>query len=321
MQHCVMLNTPIWKDLDEYVHSATQLQPQQLTLYGGVAFVSGDLLDHAGMPRYRPAETTTNDFLRAGRAQLESWLHSLLLAIVWPAVRGGSLSCPNEECALNMSSFFRAVERLLELGCPAHWLSELLHEILKGTLRTSATPPTESPSPLSSARTRSCALSSLDSLSACVLEARSIAALWQQRLSPVLSMAACVVPDVVVRVTLKLQRGNSQFQLHMGSLNIGLLLVNSSVAEVRAQLLKAEASAEVGAARRLTEACPRGSVHLLSVVLWDADHHEATIFLPQEEWFAMSVSLSGWRAAALITDSWNFFTAVSPVCGRTATLD
>ena len=107
--------------------------------------------DRDGRPRW----TTCDDgecaerFRNAGRASVESWLHRLLLACVLPSNRDAT-SRMRESCPQNLSTVFRAVERLKQRGCPAHWLVDFLNAMLAGKLRTACTPPGASPMPLPS---------------------------------------------------------------------------------------------------------------------------------------------------------------------------
>ena len=59
---------------------------------------------------------------------------------------------------------------------------------------------------------------------------------------------------------LKLHRGSSRLQLHAGHLNLGVLLVDASAADVRTQIHKAESSKDVGVARRLATSGSSASV-------------------------------------------------------------
>ena len=181
-EHELLLNTLMWSSLDQYVFSSSCLRPCECWMLG-VRLQSGDHMDRDGRPRW----TTCDDgecaerFRNAGRASVESWLHRLLLACVLPSNRDAT-SRMRESCPQNLSTVFRAVERLKQRGCPAHWLVDFLNAMLAGKLRTACTPPGASPMPLPSGDPcRGKAESTMD-LGFCALEARTLAAIWDSRL-------------------------------------------------------------------------------------------------------------------------------------------
>ena len=192
-EHELLLNTLMWSSLDQYVFSSSCLRPCECWMLG-VRLQSGDHMDRDGRPRW----TTCDDgecaerFRNAGRASVESWLHRLLLACVLPSNRDAT-SRMRESCPQNLSAVFRAVERLKQRGCPAHWLVDFLNAMLAGKLRTACTPPGASPMPLpSSDSCRGKAESTMD-LGFCALEARTLAAIWDSRLRLPLAKAPTAI--------------------------------------------------------------------------------------------------------------------------------
>lgn len=311
VQHQVLLNTPIWADLDEYVHSATLLTPENRRSFGvGASLVSGDVMDRTGCPRWRADPHSPKRYLDAGRSAVESWLQRLLLAIIWPAERKVGRASPAEECPLNMSSFFKALERLQSLGCPLHWLADMVHALLEGSLRVSATSPPTSPNPCTSASRKQPEGPSGALLAPALMEARVMAALWQPRLGRCITgsqVAASIVHWQKVMLA-------GEMPVHftaarIGHLSAGLLLVDHSV-----QALK-QMPREACPVRSLAQKAPPDSCHLISVLTWDSNTHTVGAWLPQETLDAMRSPGSLWHAIVFRSDSWVPLTGPTPMVG------
>ncbi|OCL14552.1 hypothetical protein AOQ84DRAFT_308742 [Glonium stellatum] len=81
------------------------------------------------------------------RSTLEKWLYTMFLKITIPYPRkfvgsawDGSIYSP-----LNITTIFRVIIHLHELGYPAHWLGGFLSSILSGKIATNARPPRSCP--------------------------------------------------------------------------------------------------------------------------------------------------------------------------------
>lgn len=80
------------------------------------------------------------------RSTLTKWLHAVLFKLALPAVRDTAAeSMSPVQAPLNLSTFFRLMRRLHEIGYPKHWLSGILTDILLDKVVTSARPPNTSP--------------------------------------------------------------------------------------------------------------------------------------------------------------------------------
>lgn len=77
---------------------------------------------------------------RMPRPVLEHWLYSHFLKICLPFRRPLSSSSPIH-APLNLTAFFRLVERLHEVGYPAYWLSTILVAISEGSILTTSRSP------------------------------------------------------------------------------------------------------------------------------------------------------------------------------------
>lgn len=163
-------------------------------------------------------------------------------------------------------------------------------------------------------------------LSVCNLEARTVGAVWSDRLGA--TLIACDLPpaDAIRRVSISFEplkdplwHGGVVF---VAAPNLGLMLADSSIGEVQSALsslcgysaysflvrgmakARGDTIPEPGAVRSMGDSCPAGSVHWLSCITWDSRTHTAVILLPQEEHLAMTAPGSPWVAVLFRTDSW-----------------
>ena len=163
-------------------------------------------------------------------------------------------------------------------------------------------------------------------LSVCNLEARTVGAVWSDRLGA--TLIACDLPpaDSIRRVSISFEPHEDplwQSGVVFAALNLGLMLADSSAEEVQSALLSLYGYAaypflvrgmaramglrtipEPGAVRSMGDSCPAGSVHWLSSITWDSTTHKAVILLPQAEHLAMTAPGSPWVAVLFRTDSW-----------------
>jgi len=327
IEHTLLLANPKYRDLQaDYVYSHTLLRPEHVTLCTGAVLKSGDVMDQDGRPRWARAASHGGRaaFLSAGRAVVESWLHRLTLAVVWPPTRDANEQM-REICPLTVSTIFRALERLLQLGCPVHWLAAFCQALLAdGALSTVEEPPASSPVRLPPAGSKARAARRVD-LGLCNLEARTVGAVWAGRLGrTVLACGAVAPPASLRRLTVcfePLEHPTWKRGCVVATLTMGLLLADSAVPEVKTALatLQVRCPAPIaalamlgmpsvtpveGAVRRMGASCPSGSVHWLSCLTWDSRRHEASFLLPQAELDALTAADSSWVAVPFRSDSW-----------------
>ncbi|KAL2209499.1 hypothetical protein CC79DRAFT_1356602 [Sarocladium strictum] len=150
-----LLNPPMFKDHDQFLAEyLLMVDPAQV-------------LNHFGLSRQQDAASSANDnplmkmlgpvsfyeenyFIwtpsrtkriptnqRLSRASLEHWLYSHLLKICIPHNRPISSNSP-VHAPLNLTTFFRLVVHMHEVGYPSHWLSGILHSICEGKIITRA---------------------------------------------------------------------------------------------------------------------------------------------------------------------------------------
>ncbi|QIX00680.1 hypothetical protein AMS68_006197 [Peltaster fructicola] len=99
----------------------------------------------SGFRRARLANISKLTFERlVPRTQLTTWLYRILLKISLPYI-DQSNSTPKVLSPLNLNFFVCLLERLQQIGYPAHWLSDVLDSVLSGAIGTTARQPGSSP--------------------------------------------------------------------------------------------------------------------------------------------------------------------------------
>jgi hypothetical protein len=316
-----------YKDLlQHYVYGHTCLRPEHVTLLTGAALKSGDVYDRDGRPRWIRSTTHRGrrDFVEAGRDVVLSWLHRLVLLIVWPPVRNPHEQM-RENVPLTMSTLFRAIARLLQLGCPPHWLASFCQAVLADAALVTAEVPQTAwavcPPNSSASRPKY----RLD-LAVCHLEAKTVAVVWRGQLGKhVLACGGLPPADAIRRLSVPLKPLKDPIWeggVAIAALNVGLMLADTSVEKVRVALatlhgvsdyqpwaramasLQGDLRPEAGAVRRMSASCPPGAVHWFSCLTWDSQTHVAEIFLPQVEVDAITARDSAWVAVLFRSDSW-----------------
>ncbi|GAM24902.1 hypothetical protein SAMD00019534_080770 [Acytostelium subglobosum LB1] len=132
----VILNTGLFKDYEEAVHSHTLIPSiTQAHKYFGMRCIEDYLWQvntwtHAG-PKKLPLESL------AKRDEIWLWLVRVFINIMLPAKINPAdvvtFNCPN-----NMSIFFRILDRLRDIGYPLHWLTSFIDQLLSGSVKSAA---------------------------------------------------------------------------------------------------------------------------------------------------------------------------------------
>jgi tetratricopeptide (TPR) repeat protein len=138
----VMLNTGIWRDYNEYVHSSTMADtPAELDEVAGLVLQRGDLWTETPQWMVSPRFDASQDTLL-------HWLRKLFLGIAFPAPRSIFSMCA-EASPMNWNSFCKVIEYLLFRGVPTHWLLRFLQDLSSSPfLRCKADKPKQSPDPV-----------------------------------------------------------------------------------------------------------------------------------------------------------------------------
>ncbi|KZP20325.1 hypothetical protein FIBSPDRAFT_789699 [Athelia psychrophila] len=130
-----LLNTGIFKNDEEFCHTYTLVDPRDVPRYLGCKLLCNDT---RGVQVATPLSLPRPASELADRKELLTWLTRIFLCTIFPgAAAEGSFSArlPN-----NLVAFIGLLVHLKHVGFPAHWLSELLQNIISDNLTTDIAP-------------------------------------------------------------------------------------------------------------------------------------------------------------------------------------
>lgn len=212
---------------------------------------------------------------------IQDWLYRLLLAILLPAVQPGIQSI-RENQPSTVNTWFRAVERLLYLGNPAHWITQVVSSVLSGSIEAPARFPTKSPLPLEDSTK---APKKRTVLAPFLAEVTAAAARW----CPALGLPVLTPPrDSVVKYEIKLEFSGAGRYFNATIETLGLLFLRSSSvpSDIRQQLADGKGD----------------SYQLYSAVGMDRDKHLALVWM--EKATMEKLIKEKWSVCWLRTDAW-----------------
>ncbi|KAJ7780170.1 hypothetical protein DFH07DRAFT_465077 [Mycena maculata] len=145
------LNTGIWANDEEFIHTYTLLKSADVPKYLGCEFISQEAMQ--GLVILRKQDLPLPLVKLASRPELITWLTRVLLYTVLPSsAQQGRFRArlPN-----NLVAFVSLLLHLRGVGYPGHWLSEFLQAVLSGRLVTDIAPYTDKwPIPVSDIKRR-----------------------------------------------------------------------------------------------------------------------------------------------------------------------
>ncbi|KAJ6617025.1 hypothetical protein B0H10DRAFT_1914787 [Mycena sp. CBHHK59/15] len=130
------LNTGIWANDEEFIHTYTLLKSADLPKYLGCRVINQDAVQ--GLMILGRQKLPLPLTKLASRVELVTWLSRVLIYTVLPSSSGtGSFRArlPN-----NLVAFVSLLIHLRGVGYPAHWLADFLQAVLSGTLVTDISP-------------------------------------------------------------------------------------------------------------------------------------------------------------------------------------
>ncbi|KAI0719798.1 hypothetical protein C8T65DRAFT_802334 [Cerioporus squamosus] len=131
-----LLNTPVWKDDQEFVHTYTLLRIEELPRYLGCKVIDASAVN--GHMVLGPSTLPRPLSELATRDELTTWLTRMLFNTFLPG-RTKPPPC-NVRLPHNLVAFFGLTIHLHRVGYPAHWLSEFLGRILSGRMVSNIVP-------------------------------------------------------------------------------------------------------------------------------------------------------------------------------------
>ncbi|RPD61780.1 hypothetical protein L226DRAFT_506692 [Lentinus tigrinus ALCF2SS1-7] len=131
-----LLNTPVWKDDQEFIHTYTLLRMKELPRYLGCKIVDSSnissrlVFGSSSLPRPL-SELATRD-------ELTTWLTRVLFNTFFSG-RTKPPPC-NVRLPHNLVAFFGLLMHLHRIGYPGHWLSDFLGRVLSGRMTSDIVP-------------------------------------------------------------------------------------------------------------------------------------------------------------------------------------
>ncbi|KAJ6568362.1 hypothetical protein DFH09DRAFT_1155208 [Mycena vulgaris] len=130
------LNTGIWTDDEEFIHTYTLLRSADVPKYLGCRFISQEAMHGLVILRSQNLPLPLTEL--ATRPELITWLTRVLLYTILPS------SCHQEHFRArlpnNLVAFIALLMHLRGVGYPAHWMGEFLQTVLCGQLVTDIAP-------------------------------------------------------------------------------------------------------------------------------------------------------------------------------------
>jgi hypothetical protein len=239
------------------------------------------------------------------RPALERWLvaHFLKLALPFPrAVAGDELVY----APLNMTTFFRLVGHVADLGYPAHWLSALLSSLCKGEITTTARAPRAVI--MGSGSVGAMHKPRVMCFGPFAVEFAVLLSVWRHLLPFSLQLSGATLPylSAVRQYHVSFSRQQVRMATAMGVPHFALFLGRPGLLDhqnLRDLLLDDELGDNSQTAATLRRAEPP-SVHVVSVFSWNAKTATA------DSWFDEAVmagmqSEGDWVAYIWRTDTWH----------------
>ena len=303
-----LVNTSIWKSFDQYVHSGSLIQNiEQARVLLNITKSSGGLLGY-DMPVWTQYVTSFKPQMDV-RSDLLAWLSRVLLAYGVPFKRD-CVSLQRENCAPNLSVFFRAILYLIAIGYPKHWFQIYLTTILKNELVTTASHPKTSPNKYEAEDVLNKTLKKVD-LTMNLIELKTLASLY----APVL--------EVGELFDLKPINSIFEYELKLDSFNEGtygiIMTCTNALSNVLGLLLEEDVAQEPSLIIHPTfgpghdwrmsklrdEVMGKGSIgrkHLISVFNFHADAKTARFWMSKVDFEEIK---DKFYVALIRTDSWD----------------
>lgn len=147
--------------------------------------------------RWSRTKTSTDLVALMSRPDLELRLHRLFFKLAIPKERQARdfllIWSP-----LNLTAFVRVCIHLHGIGYPAHWISDVVSDILSGKLTSKSRPPRSEPLKIREVKEESSNKTIEQSTAPFVAELSTLVSLWQQAGTLRFGILSCTVPDVTL---------------------------------------------------------------------------------------------------------------------------
>lgn len=238
------------------------------------------------------------------RARLEVWLYRMFLKIAIPVPR----QIKDMELIyspLNLTVLFRLVQHLSEAGYPSHWLSQVLANIMSGTITTNTRPPKSNPLKLREVKGESRNTCLTQSTGPFVAEMLTLASVWSSFLP--FGLVGCQISSTQdvkkYEINFRHTKNGGQgiiacFVLVFVDDRIFKSIPASKRSNMRQLFLPDETIAQGAAEKRLHEK----GMHVVSTWEWSKDSKNATFWMLSD---IASEMRDHWSVRMIRTDDWS----------------
>jgi hypothetical protein len=242
------------------------------------------------------------------RAKLQTWLYRLFLKTALPVEKHNIMDWTLIYSPLNLTYFFRLCAHLHSIGYPAHWLREVISNLLSGTITTTARPPRSEPlEPNEIDAPRKPLAQSVAPFTA---ELSTLAAMWQ-RLLPFGILSRHIAPVEAVKkysITFaKVSQEVDAYPLFILVFHKGGTVPVDHVSNMRSLLFGDENGSKEHDHKEFRE----NRVSVVSTWTWDRASRTATFWLRGDEMLRMRQE--GWKVCVFRSDNWKPQSGSRPV--------
>lgn len=242
------------------------------------------------------------------KAKLQTWLYRLFLKTALPVDKYMITDWELIYSPLNLTYFFRLCAHLHSIGYPAHWLSEVVSNLLSGTITTTARPPRSEP--LEPREIDAARKPLAQSVAPFTAELSTLAAMWQLLL-PFGMLSRHIAPVESLRkytiAFAKVSQEVDAYPLFILVFHKGTAIPVSHELNMRGILLSDEDGSEEHDHREFRER----RVNILSTWTWHRDSRTAMFWLREDEMRRMKEE--GWQVCIFRSDNWKPQSGSRPV--------
>jgi hypothetical protein len=242
------------------------------------------------------------------KAKLQIWLYRLFLKTALPVDKYMITDWELIYSPLNLTYFFRLCAHLHSIGYPAHWLSEVVSNLLSGTITTTARPPRSEP--LEPREIDAARKPLAQSVAPFTAELSTLAAMWQLLL-PFGMLSRHIAPVESLRkytiAFAKVSQEVDAYPLFILVFHKGTAIPVSHELNMRGILLSDEDGSEEHDHREFRER----RVNILSTWTWHRDSRTAMFWLREDEMRRMKEE--GWQVCIFRSDNWKPQSGSRPV--------
>ncbi|OBW64251.1 MAG: hypothetical protein AUREO_056830 [Aureobasidium pullulans] len=313
LNSCVLLNTPAFNNHEDYLAEYTLLtglnrveryfgvelrkDSSSLNGWGRPGVVLHDYTMWTVRSQGPPKKLPANE--RMSRAAVEKYLQAHLLKICLPYPRPKLSAHQTLRAPLNLTVLFRLISHLQSLGYPAHWFSDILGQMLQGTVLTTARAPRQLVTTVGAAKKL---YSSMNiSVKPWLAELTTLSSIWRGLLPFGLLCEDGLVPDIgrVSKYSLKFPTPSDDM---LNRPHFTVVFWNTSLGAVPTSLRWLLLDDEEGDRSRKAIKIREEGIHILTTFQWSSDTTTASFWLQSD--VVMAMQKGDWKAYIWRLDTW-----------------